>query len=322
MSRNNILLLSAGRRVELYQSIAEAASRLLPTATVYCADSNPELSSACAFAQHSVALPFVNQDDYCETLLDICDKLQIGLVIPTIDTELQKLASISEIAAQSGTTLVISEASLIARCRDKRLTAILFRSLAIDTPEIYSVDAIQFPCFSKPVDGSSGIGAFRIDGVEFLTPELLQEPNRMFMELIPSHYREITIDLYFDTASNLKAAIPRERIEIRAGEVSKGVTRRDWVYDYVLAKMNHVEGARGCLTLQLFADDQTKTIKAIEINPRFGGGYPLAHSAGADFPDFLIREYLIRENIAFFDDWQANLLMLRYDAKVVVNGYC
>ena len=293
----------------------------MPSSKVYCADSNPELSSACVFSEHALTLPHVRAADYCDALLGVCADLEIGLVIPTIDTELQKLASIRETAAKAGTTLVISNTQLITRCRDKRLTSLLFNDFAIDTPEIYSASAIQFPCFSKPADGSSGIGAFRVDTPEMLTRELLDDAGRMFMELIPPHYREITIDLYFDTESKLKAAIPRERLEIRAGEVSKGVTRRDWVYDYILAKMACVDGARGCLTLQLFADDATKTIKAIEINPRFGGGYPLAHAAGADFAEFLIREYLMGERVAFHDDWKADLLMLRYDAKVTVDGY-
>jgi carbamoyl-phosphate synthase large subunit len=57
----------------------------------------------------------------------------------------------------------------------------------------------------------------------------------------------------------------------------------------------------------------------LEINPRFGGGYPLTGAAGADYCAWLIAEYLLNKEIGFFDDWEADLLMLRYDAKVILH---
>ena len=107
---------------------------------------------------------------------------------------------------------------------------------------------------------------------------------------------------------------------MRAGEVAKGVTRRDWIYDHLIASGGHLAGARGCMTLQLFADDRDHSIHAIEINPRFGGGYPLSLAAGADFPEWLIREYILGEDVPFFEAWEDALLMLRYDAKILVHG--
>ena len=61
-------------------------------------------------------------------------------------------------------------------------------------------------------------------------------------------------------------------------------------------------------------------ITGIEINPRFGGGYPLSYAAGADFPSMLIREYLMDSTLETFHDWEENLLMLRYDDEVLVHG--
>ena len=114
--------------------------------------------------------------------------------------------------------------------------------------------------------------------------------------------------------------MPRQRLEVRGGEVSKGITRRDWVYDYLLQRLRVLPGARGCLTLQVFAGPQAGEVLGIEINPRFGGGFPLSLAAGADFPAWLLREYLHGETLPFCDDWERDLMMLRYDAKVLVHG--
>src|SRR5690606_26777339 len=138
----------------------------------------------------------------------LCHDKKIGLVIPTIDTELVKLATMSHALREQGTFAIISDLPLIQRCRDKRLTSELFKSLKINTPKVYANDEILFPCFTKPAFGSSSVGAFRLDNKEQLTETLLCEPDRMFMELIDSSLSEITVDLYYDRSGILKSAVP------------------------------------------------------------------------------------------------------------------
>ena len=76
-----------------------------------------------------------------------------------------------------------------------------------------------------------------------------------------------------------------------------------------------------CITCQFFVHtNNPKIIYGIEVNPRFGGGYPLSYLAGANFPKWIIKEYLLKESIEEqFDIWENNLLMLRYDAEVIVH---
>ena len=62
-------------------------------------------------------------------------------------------------------------------------------------------------------------------------------------------------------------------------------------------------------------------IVGIEINPRFGGGYPLSYLAGGNFPKWLIEEHLLHKEVSYFEDWKDNLLMLRYDAEVLIENY-
>jgi carbamoyl-phosphate synthase large subunit len=67
---------------------------------------------------------------------------------------------------------------------------------------------------------------------------------------------------------------------------------------------------------------ESKRIVGIEINPRFGGGFPLTHMAGANYPKWIIQEYFLdREIEEGFSKWEENLLMLRYDDEIIIHGY-
>ena len=319
IEKRNILILSAGRRVELVQSFQHALAKYFPDAVVFATDLNPELSAACHIAQQSFKAPRVTAPEYIDYLLDLCRRYAIGLVIPTIDTELNVLAQNRFRFESEGINLIISGACLVEACRDKRITATIFDNLDISQPQIYSKDNIKFPCFCKPYDGSCSVGAVALDSVQSLTSELLNNEKNMYMELISKDYSEYTIDAYYDKKNILRCLVPRERLEVRGGEVSKGITRKNYVYDYMLNRLKFIEDAIGCLTIQVFANNQTQSIKALEINPRFGGGYPLANAAGADYADWLVREYFLNEEICFFDEWEDNLLMLRFDSKVLVH---
>lgn len=319
--KNNILILSAGRRVELTQEFMDEVKKISANAKVFCTDLNPELSSACQIADGFFSVPRVTADNYIDIIEKICFENNIGLVIPTIDTELELLSNVRERFSQQNIQVIISDLSFVSYCRDKRKTAQLFDLLNIDQPAILDKRSLTFPCFCKPYDGSCSKGAIALFSESELTPELINDPKNMFMELVPKRYSEYTIDGYYSKNGYLKCLVPRKRIEVRGGEVSKGVTRRNFVYDYLFERVSHLDGARGCITFQLFVNEQDNKIKGLEINPRFGGGYPLAYDAGANFPKWLIQEYLFNQPIGFFDDWQPNTLMLRYDAKVIAHDY-
>ena len=143
----------------------------------------------------------------------------------------------------------------------------------------------------------------------------------MFCQLIDiaEEFQEFTVDMYYDRKGRLKCAVPRERLEVRTGEVSKGATRKNSLYGLLIENMAVLEGARGCITAQFFFNGRNDTLYGVEINPRFGGGFPLTYAAGGNYPGWLIREYLYGEEILFFDRWENNLIMLRYDAKVLVH---
>jgi len=315
----NILLLSAGRRVELVQTFASAIRDRGIGAKMLATDFCPELSAACQVVDTPLKAPRVTDSSYIDFLIAACRSHNIGLVVPTIDTELILLAQHRESFAADGVDIIISDESLVRDCRDKRLTASLFGKLDISTPRIYERSAIEFPCFAKPFDGSCSIGASIVRSPSNITEAMLLDDKLMFMEFVDESHIEFTVDAYYDLHGELICFVPRQRIEVRGGEVSKGVTRRGFVYDYLLPRLRALKGARGCITLQLFVNPETQRCAALEINPRFGGGYPLSYSAGANYPGWLIDEYMLGKKLPFFDGWETDLLMLRYDAKVLVH---
>jgi carbamoyl-phosphate synthase large subunit len=317
----NILILSAGRRVELVRAFSSEVAKRNLSSKIFATDLKPSLSAACQAADGAINAPRVTDPSYIDFLLSMCKKEGVGLIIPTIDTELLVLSRHREIFSSQGIHLVISDQNLVEICRDKRLTANLFWHIGLDTPIIYEREAIRYPCFAKPYDGSCSMGASVIKGPEAISNSMLLDPKLIFMELIDNSYQEFTVDAYYDREGGLKCFVPRQRIETRAGEVSKGVTRKDHVYNYLIGKLDLIKGARGCITVQLFSNFENGRFAALEINPRFGGGYPLSYKAGANYPGWLIDEYILDKKIEHCDDWERDLLMLRYDTEVFVHQY-
>jgi carbamoyl-phosphate synthase large subunit len=75
--------------------------------------------------------------------------------------------------------------------------------------------------------------------------------------------------------------------------------------------------AAGPLALQCFKGPDGR-VAFIEINPRFGGGFPLALEAGADYPRWLLEWALGRPSTARADGWRPDVAMLRYDDAIFV----
>jgi carbamoyl-phosphate synthase large subunit len=318
-NRKNILLLSAGRRVALLKALkCEIKSRGLDS-LLFATDLKPNMSAACQLADKAFEVSLPSAPDYIDQLLNLCIKESVGLIIPTIDTELLSLARARDSFSKEGIQVVVSDESLIHACRDKRSTANLFHSIGINTPKILDPNHLYFPCFVKPFDGSRSVGAAKLAQASDFTEVMRSDPKLMFMEYIDKTFEEFTLDAYFSCNGEIKCMVPRHRLEVRDGEISKGVTRNNHIYDYFLEKLSKLVGARGCLTIQLFAHPENRTYLAIEINPRFGGGYPLSYAAGANYPGWLLDEYLLNKEITFFDGWEANLLMLRYDEQILIH---
>lgn len=319
---NNILITSAGQRVSLVRAFQYELKRLIPSAKVFTVDLNPILAPACHISDGYSQVPRVTDEKYIKELLSICIKRGIKLIIPTIDTELKVLVDNLSEFEEKGISVVISESDFIYSCRDKRIINDFFTTVGIDIPKPIDIKYPTFPLFIKPYDGSLSKDIYLIKNIEELSEYHYSNPKFMYMEYVdPKLHDEYTVDTYYDKNYKLVCAVPRKRIFVRAGEINKGVTRKNLILSYVKSKLSNIDGARGCLTMQFFMNKETNRIIGIEINPRFGGGYPLSYKSGANYPLYIIKEYLFHESLSYNEDWEDNLLMLRYDDEVLVHEY-
>lgn len=318
----NILITSAGRRVSLVRAFQKELKALIPEGLVMTTDFKTHLSAACQVSDKAFDLPLVDDINYINLLMDICIKNDIKLIIPTIDTELQMLAKHSKRFEKNCCIPIISSQKFIDICRDKRQMNAFFLSHNIQVAKEYSKLDYRLPLFIKPLNGSRSVDTFIITKHEDLTEYHFKNQDLMFLEYLDhDDFEEFTCDLYYDKHHQLKCVVPRKRIEVRDGEVNKGITDKNDLVDFIKTHLEYIEGAIGCLTSQFFKHKRTNAIFGIEINARFGGGYPLTYFSGANYVKWLIEEYLLDKSISFFNDWEDQLLMLRYDDEIILHDY-
>ncbi len=318
----NILITSAGQRVSLVRAFQTQLKSVFPDAKVFTTDMNPGLSAACNVSDGYFQVKRVTDPVYMQELEALCMANKIGMIVPTIDTELLVLANHKQGFAAKNIHIIVSDPAFTASCRDKRIINKFFEEAGVEIPKPVDRYNPVFPLFIKPFDGSLSADTFLIRSADQLRPEQVANQRFMFMEYIDrNEYDEYTVDMYYDRANTLKCLVPRKRIHVRAGEINKGVTCNNPIVPFLLEKLPLIKGAVGCLTLQIFMSRITGRMVAIEINPRFGGGYPLSYQAGANFPLWLINEYFLNQQISYTDGWEDGLLMLRYDDEVLVHGY-
>ncbi|WP_313346661.1 ATP-grasp domain-containing protein [Sedimentibacter sp.] len=320
MREINILILSAGRRVELVQSFQKAAKRLNIKSNVLAGDCS-ETAPAIYFADKKVILPSINEPNYIDEIINVCKKEDVKLVVPTIDTDLLLLSEERErIESESGAVVLISSTEAVSICRDKINTQKFLEENGFKIPKMYSEEEldsknIQFPLFIKPKSGSSSINTFKVNNLEELNTYrfLIKEPIvQDFME-----GKEFTVDVFLDFNGDLITVVPRLRMATRSGEISKGKIVKDNEIIEDIKRLVKILKPIGHITVQLMKTN--KGIKYIEINPRFGGGAPMSIQSGADSCENLYR--LLRgEKIEYNENYRDNIMFFRFDNSICVDG--
>lgn len=316
----NILFSSAGRRVELIRCFQRAVDELGIVAGFFSADVTPDWSPACRVVDKFIAVPHCHHPDFVSKIIQLCVDEKIQIIIPTIDTELLLYAQNIELFQNIGVTVVIPSIDFITIARDKRKTIQYLSVLELKYPKTwYSLAESQnftYPLIAKPVDGSCSVGLKIIKSPKELEQLETERFSYLFQEYINGS--EYTVNCYYENGQ-LCAAIPHKRIKTRSGEVLFGETQRITTLTNVAKKL--AMGTiclDGVICFQVFCSDNFdgEDYKLIEINARFGGGYPLCDMAGGHFAKWILQRKITGNSEATDDFWESGVRMLRYDAAV------
>jgi carbamoyl-phosphate synthase large subunit len=309
-----------GRRVELLQAFRAAARRLGLRLRIVGIDSDAT-APALSCVDRPVIVPRAADPAHSEALLEVIRKHRPALLIPTVDTDLEVVSQQRAAIAALDCTPLIANPDVVSVCRDKVQTYEHLRRLGIDTPQTWTPAQLPppsdrfFPLFIKPRTGSASRWVHAIEDEIDLAYFLRRVQDPIIQEFVAGV--EHTLDVYVGLSGVPRCVVPRARWQVRAGEVSKGVVVKD--YDVMNAGRRLVESlgpsVRGVITLQCIVTPEHR-IRFIEINPRFGGGAPLAIAAGADFPGWLLQEVQGQSPEIRLDGFQHGLCMLRYDWSV------
>ena len=319
MSDINVLVLSAGRRVELIQCFKKAARELGISGSVVAVDCSPT-APALYFADKYRIVPRIDSGDYVRALIDICNEEKISLVVPTIDTELLLLAEKrGKIEEETDARVLVSDLSVVNICRNKLNTQSYMEEHGFKVPHLYTAqelrnDNIRYPLFVKPIDGSSSIDTYKVNNKRELDAILTLVRNPMVQDYMDGD--EYTIDVFLDFDGKIITMVPRLRMATRSGEIAKGRIVKDTeIMEDVRRLMEELKPI-GHITVQ--CRKTYRGIEYIEINPRFGGGAPMSIMAGADSCKNLYR-LLKGEALTYNEDYRENVTFLRFDSCIMLN---
>ena len=313
----NILFTSCGRRVELIKKFQEMYFCNNIKGKIHCGDLS-DIAPAYHISKYRVLLPPIMNNDYIPFILKYSIENNINIIIPLLDTELPKLSAAKQEFSNNGVSIFISDENIIEYGKNKVLTDIFFRQSNVLTPQIYSsIEHISdFPIILKPKMGSASKGVFIINSEKDLHYHYGQNKDILLQECIIGD--EYTIDVWYGFTGKPRCIIPRKRIEVRSGEVSKGITIFDESIINDIMKIDYANsGFVGCITYQCIKNKAGNNY-FIEMNPRFGGGVPLSIAAGANFPYAIILEYQKKTIPDDIFKWTRNYMMLRYDQGVYI----
>ncbi len=317
-----VLFSCVGRRIELIRAFVVAAEARDIALETHGADHSP-IAPGLFSCDRRHALPRISDAAYIPALLDIVRKERIDLLIPLLDPELRKLSDAREEFAGAGCFVPISDPSVIELFTDKLSAYRHFSAAGIPTPATWTAEEVlraaeqRFPYFLKPRRGSAGMGNYEIRNIDELRVLSARVPQPLAQEFVDGV--EHTLDVYTGLRGELRCVVPRRRLEVRGGEVSKSqVVLDDSLIQLGRRVIETIGGWRGVVTIQCIrAGDATKVI---EVNARFGGGVPLSICAGADFPGWLLDELRGVHPDIRPESLIDGLQMLRYDRSVFVDA--
>lgn len=304
----NILFTCAGRRTYLLKYFKENLSegdKVIAT--------DMQLSApALQVADIKLQVPAVYAPEYVDITLGICKDYNVDALISLNDLELPILSENKSRFEELGVKVIVSDPEVIDICFDKYKTAQWVESLGLPSPKTYvrlddakkalAAGEISFPLFMKPRWGSGSIGLESIADMEELDIYyhlLMKKIKKTILATasVGNEYimiqekltgAELGLDIINDLDGNNVSVSVKQKLAMRAGETDKAITRdlpevRE-MGALIGKKLKHI----GNLDVDIMQRANGEYC-VLELNPRFGGGFPFSYEAGVNMPKAIIK---------------------------------
>ncbi len=299
----NILLTSAGRRSYIVQYFKES---LNGKGKVHA--SNSEWSTALDVADEAVITPLIYDERYISFLKDYAKVQDIGVIISLFDIDLPVLAQAKQSFKELGIHVIVSDYEVTQICNDKWKTYQFLKQNNLGTPksfieleqaeEALQKQEIQFPLIIKPRWGMGSISIFKADNEDELQvfyKKVKREVKDSYLKyesqvdsehaVIIQEYlkgQEYGLDIINDLEKNYVTTFVKKKTTMRSGETDGAISEKNEILEKTGEQIAETLGHIANLDTDCFLIDGKPYI--LEMNCRFGGGYPFSHLAGANLP--------------------------------------
>ena len=254
------------------QSVIKALHEDGRAAFVAAGDMNP-LNATRAFVDAFVELPPASSAHFAQTCFEAARRLQIDLLVPLIvESEFLPLDDARALFESIGCRLALPAREIVLRTGDKLEFANFLRSIGVPGPATLpyteSISVERFPVYLKPRRGSGSVGTSRVESRHSLHEAARGRHDLIVQEAVDG--TEFTVDCFAAEPGRVVAAVPRERIAIKAGVSVKGRTYRHPLIERIARDVVEKSELTGPANVQgMLRSDGSFSI--IEMNPRFSG---------------------------------------------------
>ena len=312
----NVLLTSVGRRAYMVKYFKNI---LADNGKVHVSNSDDK-TVAFHYADQHVITPLIYDEDYIPFLLEYCKKNKIDILLSLFDIDLYMLAKNKEAFSKIGTKVIVSSPEFIAVCNDKWKTYEYLTKKGFATPRSYldinvvkeniRNGSLKYPLIVKPRFGCGSIAvsiAENENDLDYLYSRITCDVEKSYLKYESALFDNKTIiqeylngqeygaDVINDFQGKNRAVVVRKKIAMRSGETDIAEIVDNEVISSVLQKLGATTGHVANLDCDIFMVGDTPYI--LEMNARFGGGYPFSHMAGCNLPAAII-EWAIGNDVS------------------------
>ena len=309
-----VLFTCAGQRVDIVDAFNRAG------ATTVAADVNA-LAPALYRAHHRALVPKVVDDGYVPALRSLVEQHDVGVIVPLTDLDQVVLAESREAL---GTLVLLPDTEIVERLGDKYLAHVLFEERGIDSPPTWLPNAVPddvpFPVLVKARQGFGSRHIYRAEDRAQLGFFLGYTPVDSIVQACLAG-EEFSVDVFCDLEGRCLNAIPRTMIESKGGESIKGMTIRDEQLIELARDVAEKLKLVGPANIQCFREEDGSHF-VTDINPRFGGGFPLPLAAGGRYPELTLALARGEHPEPKLGDFREGIVMTRFfsDLSLTQNG--